>query len=64
MEMTGDVLELSGSHANVDASYDTSNFTLTLTAKNNYTIAEMRAALNAVKYKNTTDEPYEGSENC
>ena len=58
---TGDVLELSGSHANVDPSYNASNFTLTLTAKNSYTIAEMQAAINAVKYKNTTDEPFEGS---
>ena len=36
---TGDVLELSGSHANVDASYNAPNFVTT--AQNNYTIAEM-----------------------
>ena len=53
-------IKLSGSHANVAASYDASNFTLTLTAQNSYTIAEMQAAINAVKYKNTTDEPFEG----
>ena len=38
----GDVLELSGSHANVAASYNTSNFTLTLTAKTTIRLPKCR----------------------
>ena len=43
------------------ASYDASKFTLTLEGKGGHSTADMQSALRAVQYKNTTDEPFEGT---